>query len=306
MNSRWKLNLNEAKGNASAARSPVALFIYNRAELSAELIRCIRVVQPRRLLLVADGPRANRVGDAEACALTRRVVLDAIDWETELTTNFADENMGLRRRVSSGLDWVFSQVSEAIILEDDLRPHSDFFRFCDDLLEYHREDERIGAISGNCYYPNAGAEGVTHYASIYPFCWGWATWKRAWQNYDHELTHWPKWRDAGDGLAAWLEDSREVDFWKNALGRVERGEVSSWAFVWLVSLWRHQMLTILPCRNLVSNMGFGNDASNTNDTNSPHAALAIFPMPFPLIHPPRLARFREADAWSARNVFGIG
>ena len=57
--------------------------------------------------------------------------------------------MGARERVSSGITWVFENVDRAIILEHDCLPSQDFFRFCEELLEKYKDDERFMHISGD-------------------------------------------------------------------------------------------------------------------------------------------------------------
>src|SRR3954466_7760453 len=103
-------------------QSPVAFLIFNRPEPTARVFERIAVAKPSKLLVVADGPRADRPAEADRCAAARRAVLDRIDWDCEVLTNLAEENLGCRKRVSSGLDWVFSQVESAIVIEDDCLP----------------------------------------------------------------------------------------------------------------------------------------------------------------------------------------
>ena len=124
---------------------PVALFIFNRPDLTRQVFARIREARPERLLIIADGPRNDRPGESELCAATRTTV-ETIDWDCDVERNFSDINLGCRERVSSGLDWVFSQREEAIILEDDCLPDGSFFRYCAELLEHYRRDERVVSI----------------------------------------------------------------------------------------------------------------------------------------------------------------
>src|ERR1700750_1760932 len=109
--------------------APVALFIFNRPRLTAKVYERIRAVRPRKFLVIADGPRSSRSGEDKLCQETREIVASP-DWPCELITNFASKNLGCKRRVSSGLDWLFQQCPEAIILEDDCLPSLSFFKFC--------------------------------------------------------------------------------------------------------------------------------------------------------------------------------
>ena len=126
----------------------IALIVFNRPRHTRESFASVRAQQPKKLFLIADGPRADRPDEAQKCQEVRDIVAQ-IDWPCEVFRNYADQNMGLKRRVSSGLNWVFDQVETAVILEDDCVPHPDFFTYCEDLLERYRDDERIWVITGN-------------------------------------------------------------------------------------------------------------------------------------------------------------
>src|SRR5215831_13781675 len=169
------------------AVAPVALFVFNRPKLTATVYERIRAARPRRLLVVADGPRPFRPEDRQLCRATRQIV-SAPDWACELLTNFADENLGCGRRMSSGLDWVFQQCSEAIILEDDCVPCESFFSFCSEMLNRYREDARIMHVSGNNFQDGRTRGRGSYFFSRYTLSWGWATWRRAWSHYDVKVS----------------------------------------------------------------------------------------------------------------------
>jgi hypothetical protein len=113
--------------------APVVLFVFNRPHLTTQIFERIRQARPRRLFVVADGPRVGHPDDPELCEATRKMV-NSPDWKCELQTDFAEENLGNGQRMSSGLDWVFQQCEEAIILEDDCLPSRSFFNFCTTFL----------------------------------------------------------------------------------------------------------------------------------------------------------------------------
>ena len=101
--------------------TPVALIIFNRPDTTERVFKEIAKARPPKLLVVADGPRAHRAGEAEKCEQTRAIIKQ-VDWPCEVITNFAEANMGCKMRVSSGIDWIFEMLEEAIILEDDCLP----------------------------------------------------------------------------------------------------------------------------------------------------------------------------------------
>lgn len=131
---------------SSELEVPAAFLIYKRPDVMRRVFATIAAARPRRLYVIADGPRDE--SEAARCA-EARAIIEGVDWDCEVFTNYAETNLGLKRRVSSGLDWVFAHEEQAIILEDDCLPDSTFFRFCAELLERYRDDERIMHISGN-------------------------------------------------------------------------------------------------------------------------------------------------------------
>jgi hypothetical protein len=267
--------------------TPVALLLFNRPETTRRVFDEIRRARPQKLLVVADGPRPGHPEDAAQCAAAREVVA-CVDWPCEVLTNYAETNLGCKRRVSSGLDWVFEQVEEAIILEDDCLPHPTFFRFCQELLEKYREDDRVFHISGD-FFRTAGARNrYSYFFSRYNFIWGWASWRRAWKHYDVEMKLWPEIRD-GKRLEAFFGDEAEARQFTEPFQQVYEGKVDTWDYQWGFAMWAHGGLSIRPNVNLISNIGFGAGATNTTAA-SPNANLPTAAMEFPLRHPPYLMR----------------
>ena len=99
-------------------RTPVALIIFNRPQHTARVFAAIAKARPERLFLIADGPRSDRPEDVQRCAAVRDIVAH-VDWPCQVERNFAERNLGCGRRPASGISWVFEQVDEANILEDD-------------------------------------------------------------------------------------------------------------------------------------------------------------------------------------------
>ena len=134
-------------------KTPVALIVFNRPDTTRKVFAAIAAARPSQLFLIADGPRADRGGEVERCEEVRKII-SAIDWPCEVESNFSNENLGCRRRMISGLNWVFSHVEEAIIIEDDCLPHPSFFPYCSELLEKYRDTGQIGMISGFNHVPD--------------------------------------------------------------------------------------------------------------------------------------------------------
>ncbi len=282
-------------------KTPVAFLIFNRPDTTEKVFEAIRQAKPPKLLVVADGPRTDRPDEAEKCEVARKII-ERVDWQCEVLTNYSEVNLGCKQRVSSGLDWVFKNVEEAIILEDDCVPHPSFFRFCEELLDYYRDDERIMVISGDNFQFGRKYTEYSYYFSRYNHCWGWATWRRAWHYYDIEMKLWSKIRD-DKWLKCILEEPRAVKYWSKIFQATYDDNINSWAYRWTFACWLQSGLTVLPNVNLVSNIGFGTESTHTTDIRNPFANLPVEEMCFPLQHPPFIIRDADADNFTQDNNF---
>jgi len=270
--------------------APVVLFAFNRPDTTARVFAAIREARPSRLFLVCDGPRADRAGEAERCAEVRRV-LDGVDWPCTVERDFSEANLGCRRRISSGIAWVFSRVEEAIFLEDDTLPDASFFPYCDALLAKYRDDERVLMISGFTLLDHGDADGSSYWFSAHPRIWGWASWRAAWQGYDVNMRDWPEAFTRTDG---WQQRTRaERDAWGPFFDSVKIGTIDTWDAQVTLHAWRTARLTAIPRANLVTNIGFGG-GTNTAEYSLPQPTPV--PMALPLKHPADVRAARALDA----------
>lgn len=272
--------------------TPIALVIFNRPDLTKRVFQSIAQVRPRQLFVVCDGPRPNVPGEAALVAASR-AVLEKVDWPCELLTNYSQTNLGCKRRVATGLDWIFQMVEEAIILEDDCIPDPTFYTFCEQLLERFRNDDRIAAISGNNFQNGRSRTPHSYYFSKYFHCWGWASWRRVWKTFDADMQSWPAFRQSR-GLRKWRNSVGEEAYWEQIFDATFNGKIDSWAYGWLYNCWRHDGLTILPDVNLVSNIGFRADATHTRNGDGRFANLPTVPIGR-LDHPREISCNIEAD-----------
>lgn len=281
--------------------TPVAFIVFNRPDTTELVFAEIAKAKPPKLLIIGDGPRASRPGEAEKVAAARRIV-EKVNWPCEVLTNFSDVNLGCTQRVSSGIDWVFEQSEEAIIMEDDCLPDPTFFRFCQELLERYRHDQRVGMISGNNFQFGRKYGSDSYYFSKYCHIWGWATWRDRWQSADiREMRHWPMIRDSGRFIDLVPGDSHEMRFWKTAFENTYQKKLDAWAAPWTLANWLEGRLGINPSVNLISNIGFGANATLTTDGESYLANMRTEPMQFPMVHPVVHACHITADRYGGRQ-----
>lgn len=283
------------------ASVPVLFIVFNRTEPTAEVFAAIRGARPAQLFVAADGPR-ERPGEAEACDRVRQIAT-AVDWPCEVRTQFQETNLGCRVGVHSAVDWFFDHVEAGVILEDDCVPDPTFLPFVADLLERYRDDERVMMISGD-YFAGAGFDDTAdYYFTRYTHIWGWATWRRAWRRFDAHLADWPALREA-DWLASVHEDRDFQRHWTDIFDRVHADEIDTWDYSWQYSVWRAGGLVAIPTRNLITNIGFGTDATHTVDGSAWQSRLPTMPMTFPLRHPATVADDLARDAWTDEHLFG--
>lgn len=282
-------------------KTPVVLIVFKREDTVQRVFNAISKARPTKLLLIADGPRQNKEGEAEACRQVRDIV-SRVNWPCEVLTNFSDKNLGCQERIISGLDWVFSLVEEAIILEDDCLPDLSFFYFCQELLERYRGDNRVASISGTNLVEKYLKTDASYFFSQLGGNWGWATWKSEWQKFDRHLEDWPKLKRE-EMLSEIFDKPKAVNYWTRIFDMMyeDRGP-SAWDYQWLYAHLKNNALTIVPRVNLVANIGFGPGATHTAGADS-RLTPAAKSIDFPLQHPSFLAPLRSADRHFQRLFF---
>jgi hypothetical protein len=273
--------------------TPVLLLVFNRPEFTRRMMAAVREYRPRVLYVAADGPRDTEPADAERCRLARAVATQ-VDWPCELRTLFRERNLGCRDGVADGIDWFFEQEPAGIVLEDDCVPAPTFFRFCGELLERYRDDARVMQVCGTNILAASNLVADSYAFTRFGPVWGWASWRRAWRQYDRAMAWWPEARQRR-ALAEVIDDTAEVAAREALYDRLHRGEIDTWDYQWgAIKLVAHG-LSIVPRVNLISNIGFGPDATHTRGPD-PRADLPTGTLTFPLVHPATVATSAVCDA----------
>jgi hypothetical protein len=250
--------------------TPILFIVFNRPEPTKIVFEKIRSIQPEKLFIFADGPRSNIPTDVKRCTEVREIV-SQIDWKCNYQTQFQENNLGCGLGPISAISWFFEHVDEGIILEDDCLPSISFFKYCEILLEYYRNNSTVMHISGDNFQYGKKRGKSSYYFSRYTHSWGWATWKRAWNYYDYELLPFEY-------------------------------RIHSWDKQWELSVEKAQGLSILPNKNLVKNIGFGADATHTKNEGR-YSFLNAEEIDFPLIHPANFSLDKKADEFTEFTHF---
>ncbi|WP_276372121.1 nucleotide-diphospho-sugar transferase [Chryseolinea sp. H1M3-3] len=274
--------------------TPVLFLIFNRPAQTQQVFNAIREARPKKLYIAADGPRPSKKGELENCLSARNIALD-VDWECEVKTMFRDENLGCGKGVSTAITWFFEHEPEGIILEDDCLPSPDFFPFCSELLERYRDDKRIMGIGGSNLVPeNFRPNDYSYFFSNHNNIWGWASWRRAWNLYDYEMSEYKKIKKLGY-LKNHFASPYEFDYFQWVFERTFLFPSITWDYQWEFVRRINSGLTILPHKNLISNLGFGEDATHTTNPVDKSSKLKLERLDFPLSHPEYIIVDHEAD-----------
>ncbi|WP_341882972.1 nucleotide-diphospho-sugar transferase [Synechococcus sp. UW140] len=247
----------------TASDTPLLLIAWRRPHTLRQVINAIRPVAPTRLYVACDGPNSERPAEAEKVSATRQVIEQEINWPCQIERLYSDVNQGCRVGVSRAISWFFEQVEEGIILEDDCVPHPDFIPYCTTLLERYRHDTRVWCISGNNFEDGPWRKGNDYFFTKIPMIWGWATWRSRWNHYDDKIEKWDEFKMANLGSSA-FPDASMRSYWFSIWDQLSlSGKPDTWDYQWVFICVSNGGLTALPRQNLVSNVGFGADATHT-------------------------------------------
>lgn len=284
-----------------AVTTPVLLMGFNRPDTMAVVFDRLREVQPTQLFIAVDGPRADHPGEADKVQQCRDLV-GQVDWDCEVHTLFQDQNLGCGLGVSTAISWFFEQVEEGIILEDDIVPAPSFFGFCEELLDRYRNDQRVFAISGCNYVPPTAQShpDLPYRFSRVPHIWGWATWRRSWDQHRLDISDWRTrlpirriWADAQHSLPG-------TAYWISTFELLGRGQIDTWDGQLVLAAMARKQLTATSNTNLIENIGFGSDATHTiedRDELQPVVQAAL-----PLKDAP-IGVDERADAWTRKHHY---
>lgn len=276
-----------------STQAPVLFLVFNRLEATRQVFEAIRAARPPRLYIAADGPREDRQGEAERVQAVRDHVMSSVDWPCEVKTLFREANLGCKQAVSQAITWFFDQEESGLIIEDDCLPTQGFFEFCNELLPRYRNDLRVWQISGtNFNFGQRRDPDYSYYYSYYGSIWGWATWRDRWQHYDVEMRGYDEVRKKGY-LTDLFGNKEEAE---SRMARFDKiRDIDTWDFQWTYTRFINSGLAVMPVNNLVTNLGFGSDATHTHAAADIRAHMQTTPLTHPLRHPSFVIRDKASD-----------
>ncbi len=281
--------------------APVLLIGFNRPDLLARVIDHVRAGRPERVYLAVDGPRPDRPGEAESVRACQELVR-GLDWGCRVQTLFRESNLGCGRGVSGAISWFFEHEESGVILEDDILVDPTFFGYADAMLDRYRDDRRVFAVNGTNFVPPSAVTGPGDYRfSRIPIVWGWATWRRTWQQYSFDIAGWRRQLPLRRAWPAMGGTWQSLALWSANFDLMARHAIDTWDLQLVRAAMTAGAWSVTPNVNLVENAGFRDDATHTQ--RRPGYLRAVEPMP--RVPDPVPVRLDErADAWLMRSVYG--
>ena len=240
----------------------VLLIFFVREDTFRKVFESVKKARPRILLLWQDGPRAGREDDLENIQKCR-AVLDEIDWECEVHTKFNTQNYGCDPSTFYAHQWAFSIVDKCIVLEDDQMPCQSFFTYCKELLDKYENDPRVSHICGHNFLGEA--EWCPYdYLFAYTGTGAWASWRRTAERWD------PQYSYLDDEYAMnniRFHYGKQSDYWLSYSGRHRKSGIPHWESILGMSEHLYSSYAIIPKKNLVQNIGVGQNATHSTVDN---------------------------------------
>ncbi len=274
--------------------TPILFLIFNRPVETQIVFNRIKEIKPKQLFVACDGARKNNYNDLINCKLSKDIIKQ-IDWDCEVKTLYREVNLGCGKAVSEAISWFFSEVEQGIILEDDCVPNNSFFTFCEELLNKHKQNEKVFHIGGlNFQNGQHRGEGSYYYSAI-AHIWGWATWRRAWQKYDFDLKDYEQFVNQ-DKLNNYFKDDLLKKYWLRKFDLIHSKKIDTWDYQWTYSILNNDGVAIIPNESLVTNIGFGENATHTTEVGK-YSNLKTTELLFPLKHPQTIEIDYKADTY---------
>jgi len=280
-------------------KTPILFLIFKRPDTTQRVFNEIRKAKPKKLFVAADGAKNDE--EWIKCNDARKII-SQVDWNCEVKTLLRDKNLGGPIANSEAITWFFNNVEEGIILEDDCLPNQSFFWFCEELLEKYKKNKKIMCITGDNFQKGKKRGEASYYFSVFNHCWGWATWKRAWKYFDIDIKTYPEFKKQ-EIIKNTFNNKIAQTYWVNIFDKQYYKKKKHWDYAWTFACLYKKGLTCTPNVNLVSNIGFRDDAAHTIDSGSKLANLKIKNLLFPLTHPEKILVDKSADKFTFFNVF---
>lgn len=258
-------------------KSPILIICYNRPKEFSKLINLVKKMKQRKIFIFQDGLKGKNKN-----WLKQRNLITNLKKNKNYTVKISDKNLGCKYGVKSAIDWFFKINKQGIILEDDCLPSISFFKYCDELLNIYKKNQKIKIISGYNFL-NIKNYKYSYFFTKHVEVWGWATWKRVWKNFNFEKKNWIK--DGQQVLNKRFKNNDELrKLYKSKFKLTFNNRIDTWDHQFVFFIWRSKGYTISPKLNLIHNIGFNRSATHTKKRNK-KLEIKSNKLKFPIKHP---------------------
>jgi hypothetical protein len=242
--------------------APIALFVYNRPEHTKQTLEALRsnlIANQSDLFIFSDGSKLDE--HREAVGEVRLLIRNVTGFKNVSLIERTD-NLGLARSIIDGVTSLIDQYGKAIVVEDDIVTSPYFLSFMNEALTIYENVDKVKHISGYMFPVNLSDAVEDTFLLRMASCWGWATWRRAWADFEPDAKK----------LLNEIE-SRELVFnfdiqgsiaYRSMLGDQVAGKINSWAVRWYASIFLQNGLCLHPKYSLVNNIGHDGTGEHCN------------------------------------------
>jgi len=223
------------------------------------------------LLIYSDGPKSE---DDKPLVENVRNYIKTVDGFKSIKIIEREKNVGLADNIIDGVTKIVNRYGRIIVLEDDLVLTEYFLEYMNEALKVFENDERVMHISG--YIFPIESQGLPEIFFLRAaFCWGWATWSRAWKYFEKDVDKCMAQFNRKMIKSFNLENSK--DFWSQIVGN-KKGTLNTWAIFWYASVFLRDGLCMHPRTSLVQNIGHDGSGTDCGISNRYSVAFAKNPV----------------------------
>jgi hypothetical protein len=273
-------------------QSPVFFHVWNRIDVVKRVFGQIKKAKPAKLYLSSDGPR-NSI-DRKKIIKIRNYINNNINWKCNVIKIYNKKNFGPKFAITTNLNTVFKKEEKLIVLDHDCLVDISFFRYCDELLEFYKKSNRVKMISGNYVCKNLIKKNFSYYFGFHPIIFGWAGWKRSWNEYDIKMKKFKPIISFIWLLFFFKFNIVKALYFYNKFKLTKNNKINTWDYQLLFSIWMKNGLLIRPTVNISKHIGWGKQALHGTGTDDLQD-IKIGRLKFPLKHPKKIEVNYKAD-----------
>jgi len=281
---------------------PILLITYKRLDTTQKVLERIAQVKPSHLYISNNAPNPAKPDDNEKVFAVRAMIEKRIDWPCSVKKLYRTDHVGAGVSISSAVTWFFENVEEGIIFEDDTLPDISFFPFCKAMLKKYRYEDKIKMIGGINFQDGLKRGDASYYFTRLCHIWGWATWRRTWKEYDFELKTVSR-EDVAKATYNYFGEKRVVKEWEHIYDNLKNKTYDTWDYQLAMSVWKNDGINIIPQKNLVTNIGYGQDAVHTTGSdpfsNIPAEDLGE------ILYATEIEVDKDADKYTLNKIFPL-